>query len=387
MIQSIYLDNNACTPLHPRLREKWSEALELWGNPSSVHWAGRRGKEILRETRRRLAAHLGVSPLEIIFNSGASEGNSQVFWHWMSIPPENRRRNKILISSVEHSSIQKAALEAESRGYEVFRIPVRRGLGLDMEFVERHLDERTALVAVMWVQNETGEIFPLQELTSRAHRVGAWVHTDAVQALGKTPMDLQSIGVDSASFSGQKVYALKGSGFLYWKKTQPNFKFIFGQQERARRGGTENLMGVWSLGEVFQGFEVEMIEARERVEALRDLLEQKLLREIPGVQITASDRPRVGNVSSLIVPGVDGESLLMALDLRGIAVSTGAACTSGSSEPSPVLQAMGLSLAEANSSLRVSLGWFSQLSEIEIFVDSLREVVERLRRVQEVNIG
>ncbi len=380
MIQRIYLDHNATTPLHPRVRQKWGEALDLWGNPSSVHWFGRKSKEVLRETRRKLAHILGVSPLEIIFNSGASEGNSAIFAMAKSHP----KRRRILLSAVEHSSVQKAADDCAAHGCEVLRIPVSREGQLDFAFLRKHLDESVSLVSVMAAHNETGVIFPVPEVAQMAKACGAQMHCDSVQLLGKVAIDPQFFAqVDYATFSAHKFYALKGAGFLFVRKGSPFHTQVFGTQERFRRGGTENLVGIWSMGEMAD--EILGSTHSNDLQALRDHLEGEILTKIPDVQITSRGARRLPNTTNWVVAGVDGESLLMALDLEGVAVSTGAACASGSTEPSPGLLAMGLSPSEAQSSLRVSLGWQNTESEIDQFVQIFRKVVHRMRQARELH--
>jgi cysteine desulfurase len=235
---------------------------------------------------------------------------------------------------------------------------------------------------MMLANNETGLLLPIQKLAARAHAAGAKMHVDAVQALGKTPVNLAELGVDFASFSAHKFYALKGCGILYSKKGNDLRPLIFGGgQERHRRGGTENMLGIWALGFMARKL-TEMPEKIAQVQILRDEMERAILARIPQVHVTQGDAPRLSNTSSLVLDGVDGETLLMSLDVKGFAVSTGAACSSGSPEPSPILLAMGLSREQAQSSLRVSLGWTTTREEIEEFVSTLQQVIERLRQIQ-----
>lgn len=378
MQNRIYLDHNATTPHAPTLRARWAELIDISGNPSSVHFEGRIPKTILREARKKISDFLGCSPLEVIFNSGASEGNSSILHAVFSAATQPR--NELLISQVEHPSLTKAALSLQARGIKVHWIPVNRDGQLDLDFVRTHLSERTALVTVMFANNETGSVFPIRELAAMAHAKGALMHSDCVQLMGKYDFNFSELGLDYASFSAHKFYALKGTGFCYIKNTAPWIPMIFGNQERSRRGGTENVIGIAALNIVLDEFSNSSAHIA-RMKDLRDKMEDLILAEIPEVKVTARNSDRVSNTSSLVINKVDGDTLLMSLDLKGFSVSTGAACSSGSPEPSSVLLAMGLSREEAQSSLRVSLGWESTEEETKLFVSCLKEVVSKLRDI------
>lgn len=373
---AVYLDHNATTPLSPQLVESSSLWLRVWGNPSSIHWAGREAKNVLRETRQQLAQALSCHPLEIIFNSGGSEGNNTVIKSVWNQWPE---RKHFLVSQVEHPSVRRTYEFLEKLGAQVDYIPVSRQGYLDLNFVKSHLSEKTAMISVMLANNETGHIFPLQQISTWAHEKGALVHTDAVQALGKIPVNLSALGVDYATFSGHKFYSVKGAGFTYVKKGSPYESLILGGgQERHRRGGTENVVGIASLGQMVPYLSEVEVQS-QRLGELRDHLEKRILSEISESYVTGPEALRLSNTSSLVLAGVDGETLLMSLDIKGYAVSTGAACSSGNPEPSPVLLAMGLRREEAQNSLRISLGWQNTPEEVDQFVDTLKNVVQRLR--------
>lgn len=376
----VYLDNNATTFPSAKLREKWGEILEVSGNASSVHQEGRVPKTILRDARKKIAELLSCSPLEIIFNSGASEGNSSVFNSvFQSAFP---KRNEFLISSVEHPSVAKVADSLKARGAVIRLIPVNRDGKIDLEFIKKTVSEKTALVSVMYANNETGAIHPIKEITEIAKAAGALMHTDCVQMMGKCENTFKELGVDYATFSAHKFYSLKGTGFVYIKSSAPWSPLIFGSQERARRGGTENITGIAALNIVLD--EVANISDKIRhMTKLRDLFEKTVQEKISGVSVTAKNSPRVCNTSSLVIDGVDGDTLLMSLDLKGFSVSTGAACSSGSPEPSPVLLSMGLTRAEAQSSLRVSMGWTNTEEEVLYFIETLSEVTAKLRAMGE----
>jgi cysteine desulfurase len=378
----IYLDHNATTPLFPETFKFLEDNLSVFGNPSSIHWAGRKAKALVRDSRHFLSRFLEVSPLEIIFTSGASESSNAVikttFWH--------SSKKHFMCSEVEHPSVIKTMQYIQGLGARVDFIPVDRNGMIDLEFYKNHLTQDTALVSVMLANNETGNIFPIKEMARLAHEKGALFHTDAVQALGKLHLSLKDLNVDYASFSGHKFYSIKGTGLLYSKKGVPQISFIHGgAQERYRRGGTENLLGIASFGEMARiavSSGPDFIQKKtDELKLLRDHLESRILSEISDVKINSSSTPRLTNTSSLVLNQVDGETLLMNLDIKGYAVSTGAACSSGNPEPSPVLLAMGLSREEAQCSLRVSLGWENSLSDINQFIEDLKISVSKIRAI------
>lgn len=375
----VYLDHNATTPHSPLLKKRWMELFDISGNPSSIHQDSRIPKTILREARAKIAKMLGCSPLEIIFNSGASEGNNSILKSVFAL--HNNSRDEFLISDVEHPSVYKTSEYLQSLGAKVKYIPVNKAGHIDLEFIKKNLSNKTALVSVMYANNETGTVFPIKEISALAHSVGALMHSDCVQVLGKESCDFAELNLDYATFSAHKFYSIKGTGFCYVKKMSPWTPLINGGgQERARRGGTENIIGLAALNIVLdqlQNCQAQISEMRR----LRDLMEALILEKISHVSITAHQSPRVSNTSSLVIQDVDGETLLVSLDLKNYSVSTGAACSSGNPEPSPVLLAMGLSREEAQSSLRVSLGWETTETQVREFVATLVEVVERLRNI------
>jgi cysteine desulfurase len=391
---SIYLDHNATSPLASDIAERVPRWLEQWGNPSSIHQFGRGPKTILRESRDNIARMIGAQPLELIFTASGSEANNfalkGIFHSFAKLAlakpgfQQNSPRVRYVLSQVEHPSIMKAAEYLRECGADVSFIPVSRSGAIDLESYRHMVDEKTALVSVMFANNETGNLFPISTLAKIAHEKGALFHCDCVQALGKVPIDVRELGVDLATFSGHKFYALKGVGVLYAKRGVTIESLIHGGgQERHRRGGTENVLAIGSLGAMAER-RSEVVARGQHMQRQRDHLERRILAEISSVTITGTENPRLPNSSSLVIAGVDGETLLMNLDMRGFAVSTGAACSSGSPEPSPVLLGMGLSRVEAQSSLRLSLGWGTADSEIDQFVDTLKTVVAHLRSFAQV---
>lgn len=378
VLKAIYLDHNATTPLAPDLKPKVLEWLEAWGNPSSIHHAGRGPKVLLREARQSIAQLLGVQPLELIFTSGGSEANNLALKG--IVGSVGRGRDRIVISAVEHPSLRKTAESLKALGFQIDVVGVNSQGEFDLDQLRAVVSEKTALVSVMYANNETGHIFPIRQIVDAAHAVGALVHCDAVQALGKMPIKLPDLGVDLASFSGHKFYALKGCGVLFARRGLRLQSLIDGGgQERGRRAGTENVLAIASLGYMCAKAD-EILPHAERMMRLRDKLETRVHHEIEGIHITGQSGLRLPNTSSMFIDGIDGETLLMNLDVRGFAVSTGAACSSGSPEPSPILLAMGLSRQEAQSSLRLSIGWETTEEDLDAFAVNLKEVVARLRK-------
>ncbi len=393
MIKKVYLDYNATTPLGQSIVQAWADGLNFWGNPSSIHWASRPVRTLLRQTRQDLADLFGASSTEFIFTGGATEANNTVFNSLNELKRKNhpyfKNRNQILVSNTEHPSVIQSASHLQAMGWKVDWIKINQDGSIDLAEVQEQLSEQTALVSLHIANNETGVVYPIAELSKMVKGVGALFHTDAVQALGKMDIHLPTWGVDLATFSAHKFYSLKGLGVLYVKKQTPFEPLMLGgSQERKRRGGTENTFAVWSFSLMLKKLLDDQQNSNsprppfEHLKNLRDLLEQQIEKRISGVRWTGTAMPRLPNTSHMMISGIDGESLLMSLDLEGFAVSTGAACSSGNPEPSPVLINMGFSKQQAQQSLRVSLGYPTTKSDIYSFVDSLEKIVERLRKYQ-----
>lgn len=379
-----YFDHNATTPLFEGAADHLLKFASEWGNPSSIHWASRGPKIILRESRNHFSKLLNCHSLEIIYTSGGTESNNtvvQTFFEQFLLHPE---KNHFMCSAVEHPSVLKAFLNLQKFGAQVDIIPVHRNGDLDLQFLKNKISNKTALVSVMMANNETGVVFPTKEISEIVHQAGAYFHVDAVQALGKMPIDLKDLNVDYASFSSHKVNSIKGSGILFVKKGVPFHSMLLGGgQERHRRGGTENVLGISMFHKATENF-FDLSIRLQNFKNLRDHFEKEVLAKISDTQVTCIESDRLVNTSSLIIAGIDGETLLMSLDIKGYAVSTGAACSSGSPEPSPVLLALGLTKAEAQNSLRVSFGSYNTLEEVNEFIKVLASVVQRLRQLDEV---
>ncbi len=379
----IYLDHNATTAPSKTVLDHLPQMISEWGNPSSIHLSSRGPKNILRETRKQFAEIFKCSSLEIIFNSGASEGNNTVLksvWEKFGL-----EKNEYIISQIEHPSVLKTASYLQTLGAVIHLIPVLKSGQIDLEFIKNKINSKTALISCMFANNETGTVFPIQQISDIAKKNGVnnniLMHSDCVQALGKYEIDLAALNLDYATFSGHKFYALKGCGILFAKKNAPYANLIHGGgQERSRRGGTENVLGIASIQVMLQ--ELKYLNQKiSQMQTLRDNMESEILKKINNVSITAVESERLSNTSSLVITDVDGETMLMSLDIAGFSVSTGAACSSGSPEPSPVLLAMGLTRNEAQNSLRIGLGWGTTEIEIQKFISALIEIVERIRSI------
>ncbi len=380
-----YLDHNATTPLDIDIATALKQWSQDWGNPSSTYSYGRNIKSHLRYSRSQIANLIGAKSLEVVFTSGGSESNNQiiqgVYFHNQQY---NKSKNHYLVGAVEHPSTLKAFEFIESLGAIVETIPVNKQGQVDLEAFKEAIRPDTALVSFMLAQNETGHIYPIKKMVKIAHQKQVLFHSDCVQGLGKMPLSVSDLDLDFASFSAHKFYALKGCGAVYIKTGYMLSSLIHGgRQERSRRAGTENTLGIRAFA-VMASKKDQIQEACLRMQDIRDTMENKLSK-IRGLQILKGVK-RLCNTSHFIIDGIDGETLLINLDLLGFAVSTGAACSSGQQESSPTLRAMGLSRREAQSSLRVSLGWHSTQQEINAFCLALESVINRLRSHQNKNL-
>ena len=379
MTQSVYLDYNATTPLAPEVLEVMLPYFrEEFGNPSSIHSFGQRAKAALYDARERVASLIGASPNEILFTSGGTEADNLAILGVLEAAEGGRRH--LVTSSVEHHAVLNSMKALAKKGVPVTFLKVDRAGRVDPEDLKSALTPGTLLVSIMHANNETGVVQPVAELARLTHQAGAYFHTDAVQSIGKIPVRVRELGVDLLSLSGHKIYGPKGTGALYVRRGV-NVRPIFrgGGQERARRPGTENLPGLVGLGRAAQLAETHLAGEPNRVAVLRDRLTEDVLARIPGSAPNGAEAERTPNTVNLSFQGVEGETLIIALDLKGCAVSTGAACSSGTVEPSHVLIAMGLSPQQVQGSIRVSLGRYTTAEEIAYFVDVLESVVESIR--------
>jgi cysteine desulfurase len=377
MVDRIYLDHNATTPVDPRVLEAMLPLLqEAFGNPSSLHWFGQRARAALDEARGRVAELIGASPSEIVFTGSGTEADNMALRGMAAMAGAERRG--LVHTAIEHHAILHTGRALAEEGWPVQVARVGGDGVVDMDDLRGKVDERTAVVAVMLANNETGAIQPVAEIARLAHEKGALVHCDAVQAAGKIPLDVRALDVDTLALSAHKFYGPKGVGALYVKRGARLRPLLRGgSQERNRRAGTENVAGIAGLGAAAQLARADLLGASQRLGALRDRLEARLL-AIPGARRNG-DGPRVPNTSNVSFEGIEAESLLMALDLQGIAVSTGAACAAGAVEPSHVLRGMGLPMERVQGSLRFSLGRSNTEEQVDRAADAVTAAVEKQR--------
>jgi cysteine desulfurase len=367
-----YFDHNATTPVSPEVLEAMVPVLsDEYGNASSLHYFGQAARKRLDDARRQTASLLGAAPEEIVFTSGGTEADNLALLGF-------GRDIHAITTTVEHPAVLAAAAQLASATY----VPVdSRGL-VDPEDIRRALRPDTKIISVIHANNELGTIQPIEEIAAIAREAGVAFHSDGVQAAGKIVFDVNRLGVRLYSIAGHKLYAPKGIGALYVRKGTSLAPILHGgNHERNRRAGTENVPGAVALGRAAQWMMEHGPHESRRLETLRDRLEASVLDRIPGVRVNGAGAPRVANTSNLRFDGIDTEPLLIALDLRGFAVSSGSACSSGASEPSHVLTAIGLTKEQARSSLRISLGRSNDAGQIDALVDALAEGVARLRRL------
>lgn len=365
MKKRIYLDYNATAPLRPEVMEFMSHVMGAPHNASSVHGFGQEGRKSVEDARARIAALVNVPPAQVIFNSGATEGNNTVMRHF--------RGARVLVSAIEHPSVLEVVPEAE-------KIPVTKDGIVDLAALETLLQQepKAALVSVMLVNNETGAMQPIRDVADLCKKYGALLHCDAVQGAGKIPVDMAELGADFLTLSSHKIGGPQGVGALVLGLCGITPTLLLGGgQEKSARAGTENVAGIAGFGLAAE-MASRNIPAYETLEKLRASLEAELSKIQQGVIIHSKDVDRVAGVSMFSVRGISSETMLMALDLEGIAISNGSACSSGTVKPSHVLQAMGVSEEDASCALRVSMGWDTKEADIESFLEALEKIVKRI---------
>jgi len=376
-VQRIYLDHNATTPLDPRVVEAMTGALAgTYGNPSSLHWFGQQARAAVEEARESVARLVGAQPAEIVFTASGTEADNMAL-RGVALA-QREPRGRLLVSAIEHHAVLHCARALAEEGWPVETVRVTSAGLVDLEDLERKLEAGAALVAVMLANNETGVVQPLGDVVRLAHARGALVLCDAVQAVGKLSVDVRALDIDLLALSAHKFYGPKGVGALYVRRGTRLKAFVRGgAQERNRRAGTENVAGVVGLGCAARIAREELAREPPREAVLRDALEERLL-AIAGARRNG-DGARVSNTTNLSFDGIEAESLVMALDLAGLAVSSGAACAAGAVEPSHVLRAMGLPPALVQASVRFSLGRGTTREEIEEAAALVEQAVARQR--------
>ncbi|MBU7586314.1 MAG: cysteine desulfurase NifS [Nostoc sp. TH1S01] len=374
----IYLDNNATTKVDPQVLEAMMPYLtEYYANPSSMHTFGGQLAKAVRTAREQLAALLGADESEIVFTSCGTEGDNAAIRAALLAQPEKRH---IITTQVEHPAVLNVCKQLETQGYSVTYLSVNGQGQLDLDELEASLTGNTALVSIMYANNETGTVFPIEQIGLRVKERGALFHVDAVQAVGKIPLNMKTSTVDMLTMSGHKIHAPKGIGALYVRRGV-RFRplLIGGHQERGRRAGTENVPGIVGLGKAAELELLHLEEATARERRLRDRLEQTLLAKIPDCEVNGDTKNRLPNTTNIGFKYIEGEAILLLLNKHNICASSGSACTSGSLEPSHVLRAMGLPYTTLHGSIRFSLCRYTTDAEIDRVIEVMPEIVERLR--------
>jgi cysteine desulfurase len=377
----IYLDNNATTMVAPEVVEAMLPFFtEQFGNPSSIHAYGNRVGHAIKQARQQVQALLGAEQdSEIVFTSCGTESDSTAILSAIKAQPERR---EIITTVVEHPAILSLCQHLETEGYKVHYLTVDGKGRLDIQAYMDLLSDRVAIVSVMWANNESGTLFPVQEMAELAKSAGVLFHTDAVQAVGKLPIDLKNTAIDMLSVSGHKLHAPKGIGVLYLRRNT-RFRPLLrgGHQERGRRAGTENSAAIVALGKACEMALEHMDYEKTAVRAMRDRLEQGILAAVPNCFVTGDPSNRLPNTSNIAFEYIEGEAILLLLNKLGIAASSGSACTSGSLEPSHVMRAMGIPFTAAHGTTRFSLSRYNRMDEIDRVIEAVPPIVAKLRKL------
>ena len=376
----IYVDNNATTQVAPEVMEEMLPYFhDLYGNPSSMHTFGGQVEQKLRQAREKVASLIGATPDEIVFTSCGSESDNTAIRSAIASYPD---RKHIITTRVEHPAIKNLCEYLSKHGYRVTYLPVDRQGRLNLDHLHKSLSNDTAIVSIMWANNETGVVFPIEEIAQVVRERGIVFHTDAVQAVGKIPVNVQEVPVDMLSLSGHKIHAPKGVAALYVRRGAKFSPFLIGgHQERGRRGGTENVASIIGLGRACELAAGHIKEESGRVRYLRDKLENEILKRVPNAMVNGERKHRLPNTTSISFEYVEGEAILLMMNEFGICASSGSACTSGSLEPSHVLRAMGVPFTAAHGSIRFSLSIYNTEEEIDSIIEKLPPIIERLREL------
>jgi|SRR5688572_8231157 len=381
----VYLDHNATTPLDPMVADRVAQAMrDVWGNASSVHHFGQQAKGALDLARGAVAALIGGDASEIVFTAGGTESdNLAIRGAAEALEPSGRKH--LVTGAIEHEAVLNTMKALARRGWRVTIVPVDASGIVSIDRMREAITDDTALVSVMHANNEIGTIQPIAEIAAAAHERGALFHTDAVQSAGKIPIDVRALGVDMLTIAGHKLYGPKGTGALWMKRGVRLVSPITGgKQERSRRAGTENVPALVGLGVAAELAQQKMAAEAPRLSALRDRLEAGVLSKVSNTERNGAAAPRVPNTTNISIDRVEAESLLIGLDLAGIAVSSGSACSSGSLEPSHVLKAMGLPHPRTLGSIRFSLGTANTQADVDRVIEALPPLVEKLRSLTTV---
>ncbi|MHC4166420.1 MAG: cysteine desulfurase NifS [Planctomycetota bacterium] len=379
-MKTIYFDNNATTKVAEEVLEEIKPLFcDLYGNPSSMHtFGGQIGRRIGR-AREQAAALLGCDPSEIVFTGCGTESDNTAISGTLAAVPNKR---KVITTRVEHPAVLTVCRELENRGYTVVELGVDSQGRLDLAELDRQLDDNTALVTIMYANNETGTVFPVEKAAELARSKGAVFHTDAVQVVGKIPLNLKDSAIDLLSLSGHKLHAPKGVGILYVRKGTRLSPFMLGgHQEAGRRAGTENVPGIVGLGKACELAAANLKDENSKVKYLRDKLERAIMEKCPDCRLNGDPADRLPNTCNVSFEYIEGEAILLMLDKYGICASSGSACTSGSLEPSHVLRAMGVPFTAAHGSIRFSLSRYNTEEEVDFTIEKMPAIVNQLREL------
>jgi len=379
-MKTIYFDNNATTKVAEEVLEEMKPLFcELYGNPSSMHIFGGQISRKIRRAREQVANLLASEPSEIIFTSCGTESDNAAIKGALAAVPNKR---KVITTSVEHPAVLSVCRDLENHGYTVVEVGVDKEGQLDLAELEKQIDDDTALVTIMYANNETGVIFPIDKIAELVASRGVVFHTDAVQAVGKIPLNLAKSNIDLLSLSGHKLHAPKGVGALYVRKGTRISPFMLGgHQEAGRRAGTENVQGIVGLGKACELAAENIEEENNKVKYLRDKLENVILEKCPDCRLNGDKNNRLPNTTNISFEYIEGEAILLMLDKYGICASSGSACTSGSLEPSHVLRAMGVPFTAAHGSIRFSLSRYNTEEEVDYTIGKIPAIVNRLREL------
>jgi cysteine desulfurase len=381
-VRSFYFDYNATTPIADEVLEVFRQALAGgFGNASSIHHLGQAAKQGLETARRQVCALLGCHPKELVFGSGGTEADNHAIFGAVA----TRSNAHVITSAIEHPAVLAAVAELQRRGHEVTILPVSADGVVDPDDVRRALRTNTGLISIMHVNNEIGTLQPIRQIAAIAREAGVLMHSDGVQAAGRIPVNMEELGVDLYSVSAHKMRGPKGVGALFVRKGVAPASILFGgRHESGRRAGTENAPAIVAMGEAARLAGSALTSEMQRVGALRDRLEQSILDSVPDVVVNGAGADRVSNTTNLCFEGIEGESLVIALDLQGFCVSSGSACSSGAVEPSHVLMALGLPKQRAKSSVRFSLGSGNTAEQVDRLVVAVQGAAAHLRRLSPV---
>ncbi|KPL01629.1 MAG: cysteine desulfurase [candidate division Zixibacteria bacterium SM23_73_2] len=383
-MKKIYLDHSATTPVNPKVLEAMLPYYkEHFGNPSSIHEFGKVAKAALEEAREKIAELFNCSPYEIYFTSGGTESDNLAI---KGVAFANKNKGKhVITSKIEHHAVLESCKYLKREGYQITHLPVDRFGFVDPDDLKKNIREDTILVTIMHANNETGTIEPIEELAKIAKEKGVYFHTDAVQSAGKIPIDVEKLPIDLASISGHKIYGPKGVGAIYIRKgTRITPLSHGGHHERSRRAGTENIPGIVGLGEAVKIAFKDMDKYNEHLKNLSVTFLKKLKETINDIQLNSHPEKRISSTLNISFKGVEGESIILSLDMKGVAVASGSACTSGSLEPSHVLSAMGIEPAIAQSSIRFGFGRDNTLEDVDYVISVLPEIIQRLRSMSPI---